>query len=522
MRVLFVKSPIRWKSICPDSTKGGARKDNFAAVSGTEPKNIAFLTYARLMTLTADEIAVIQPDFIILDEFHRCGAEQWGKGIQSLLSAYPSAPLLGLSATNIRFLDNQRDMAAELFDGHIASEITLGEAIARGILKPPKYVLSVYSFQKDLEKYESRAAKLRDPTRRNRAMELLKTLRRNLENADGLDVIFARHMPNRHGRYIVFCSNAAHMNRMISRVPEWFSQLDADPHIYRAYSPDPVTREAFDAFRNDDTVPLVTDLAVYRMPEVYQRSRVFLWRLQYRYVRRRANFFLAISEFTKKEMTELWNLPPEKIYVVPCACSSALTPVSSPERIKLLRQKYSLPERFVLFVGNSNPRKNLKRLIQAFDRAKTEENLPHQLVIAGEQGWKFDRNQAVEGIRNRENVRFIGFVPDEDMPALYSAASLFMFPTLYEGFGIPVLEAQACGVPVLASRCSALPEVGGDGVLYVDPYDVESISRGIRTVLTDPALAGELARKGLENVGRFSWERSARRLHEIIEKEVSL
>jgi len=227
--------------------------DNFAANSGTTPDNILFLTYARLMTLNADEIAAIQPDFIILDEFHRCGAEQWGKGIQSLLSAYPGAPLLGLSATNIRFLDNQRDMAAELFDGHIASEITLGEAIARGILKPPKYVLSVYSFQKDLEKYESRAAKLRGPARRDRAMDLLKTLRRSLENADGLDAVFARHMPDRHGRYIVFCSSAAHMNRMISRVPEWFSQLDAEPHIYRAYSPDPVTREAFDAFRNDDT-----------------------------------------------------------------------------------------------------------------------------------------------------------------------------------------------------------------------------------------------------------------------------
>ncbi len=267
--------------------------------------------------------------------------------------------------------------------------------------------------------------------------------------------------------------------------------------------------------------PLVTDLAVYRMPEVYQRSRVFLWRLQYGYVRRRANFFLAISEFTKKEIAELWNIPPEKIHIVPCACSSALAPVKSPERSERLRRKYSLPERFVLFVGNSNPRKNLKRLIQAFDRAKTGGDLPHQLVIAGEQGWKFDRNQAVEGIRNREDVRFIGFVPGEDMPALYSAASLFAFPTLYEGFGIPVLEAQACGVPVLTSRCSALPEVGGDGAFYVDPYDVESISGGIRTVLTAPALAKELVQKGLENIRRFSWESSARRLHEIIEKEVS-
>lgn len=109
-------------------------------------------------------------------------------------------------------------------------------------------------------------------------------------------------------------------------------------------------------------VPLVTDLAVYRMPEVYRRSRVFLWRLQYRYVKRRANFFLAISEFTKKEMAELWRIPPEKIYVVPCACSLALKRETRPERLSQLRKKYGLSEQFVLFVGNCNPRKNLTRL----------------------------------------------------------------------------------------------------------------------------------------------------------------
>lgn len=267
-------------------------------------------------------------------------------------------------------------------------------------------------------------------------------------------------------------------------------------------------------------VPLVTDLAVYRMPEVYQRSRVFLWRLQYRYVRRRAAFFLAISEFTKKEMVELWHIPPEKVHIVPCAYSPTLTRETSQDRLSQLRKKYGLPEQFILFVGNSNPRKNLLRLIQAFDRAKTEKNLPHQLIIAGEQGWKFDRAQTMQAIQHREDVRFIGFVPDEDMPALYSAASLFAFPTLYEGFGIPVLEAQACGVPVLTSKCSSLPEVGGDGAFYVDPYDVSGISNGIRAILTDTVLTEKLVRQGLQNVKRFSWESSAQRLDEIIEKEV--
>lgn len=245
----FPEKKICWLS--PSEYIFRTQLGNLAAESGMVPKNITFLTYVRLMTMDADEIAAIQPDFIILDEFHRCGAERWGQGVQALLNAYPSAPLLGLSATNVRFLDNQRDMAKELFDGYIASEISLGEAIARDILKPPKYVLSVYSFQKDLEKYEDRAAKLRSSVLRDRAEELLKTLRRNLENADSLDVIFARHMPDRHGKYIVFCANITHMNRMIELVPNWFARIDPDPHIYRAYSLDPETRAAFAAFRED-------------------------------------------------------------------------------------------------------------------------------------------------------------------------------------------------------------------------------------------------------------------------------
>ena len=247
----FPEKRICWLS--PSEYIFRQQLDNLTANNCDAPTNIVFLTYARLMVMGAEEIKELRPDLIILDEFHRCGAEQWRTGIQTLLDANPTVPLLGLSATNIRFLDNQRDMAKELFDGHIASEITLGEAIARGILKPPKYILSVYSFQEDLAKYESRAEKLRNPAQRNRAEELLKTLRRSLEDADGLDKIFARHMPDRHGKYIVFCSNAAHMNRMIDLAPGWFSQPDAAPHIYRAYSPDPTTRAAFTAFREDES-----------------------------------------------------------------------------------------------------------------------------------------------------------------------------------------------------------------------------------------------------------------------------
>lgn len=265
-------------------------------------------------------------------------------------------------------------------------------------------------------------------------------------------------------------------------------------------------------------IPIITDLAVYRLKETYQLSRVLWWRLQYRYVRHRANLFLAISEFTKKDMIEILRIPPEKIKVVPCACSTVMRPVTDERLLKKIREKYQLPEHFMLFVGNFNPRKNLERLLRAFDLAK--EQIPHHLVIAGEQGWKFDKQEALNSIRHADAIHFIDYVPDEDMPTLYSAADLFLFPTMYEGFGIPVVEAQACGTPILTSNCSALLEVGGDAAVFVNPYDVEDISRGMLRVLQDPALAESLAEKGLQNVKRFSWEDSARKLNELIEATV--
>ena len=220
---------------------------------GYAPENIHFLTYAKLMLLTDEELAEIQPNLIILDEFHRCGAEQWGIGVSRLLAKYFRVPVLGLSATAIRYLDNQRDMAEELFNGNIASEISLGEAIVRGILRAPKYVLTAYSYQRDLERYEKRIKKAPNAAVRDSAEQYLEELRRALEMADGLDEIFARHMPNVHGKYIVFCANAGHMQEMIALADEWFAKVDSSPKIYSAYSSDPETSKAFADFKADQS-----------------------------------------------------------------------------------------------------------------------------------------------------------------------------------------------------------------------------------------------------------------------------
>lgn len=160
-------------------------------------------------------------------------------------------PLLGLSATAVRYLDNQRDMSDELFDGHIASSMTLGEAIVRGILNPPKYVQSVYSYMDELEKYSEKVCHIKNQKRREQAEERLEKLKRALDKAEGLDVLFDRHMTERHGKYIVFCANHEAMREAMGKVGEWFHLVDEKPHVYSLYTEDPVASASFQKFKED-------------------------------------------------------------------------------------------------------------------------------------------------------------------------------------------------------------------------------------------------------------------------------
>ena len=223
----------------------------YQATNGYKPNNIVFFTYAKLMGMSKEEIQAIHPDYIVLDEYHRAGATYWQKGVEQLLFTYSDIPVLGLSATNIRYLDSKRDMAQELFDGNIASQMSLGEAIVRGILNPPKYVLSMYYYQNTLEKYERRVKKTKSKVARDNAEKCLEELRRTLEKAEGLDVIFKKHMADPHGKYIVFCSNKEHMDQMMKH-KEWFSKVDKEPHMYSVYSSDPGADKAFKDFKEDN------------------------------------------------------------------------------------------------------------------------------------------------------------------------------------------------------------------------------------------------------------------------------
>lgn len=214
--------------------------------------NVTFLTYTKLMMNEA-AIEELKPDYIILDEFHRCGAPEWGNSVKKLIVTYPNAKLLGLSATNIRYLDNQRDMAEELFDGNVASEMTLGEAIAREILPAPTYVLSMYAYKDELKRLKKRVENERNQALKQENEKLIEDLRRALEQAEGLEQVFARHMKMRNGKYLVFCASKEHMTDMVERSKEWFRLVDNNPHLYAVYYDNPESSKAFADFKADES-----------------------------------------------------------------------------------------------------------------------------------------------------------------------------------------------------------------------------------------------------------------------------
>jgi glycosyltransferase involved in cell wall biosynthesis len=224
----------------------------------------------------------------------------------------------------------------------------------------------------------------------------------------------------------------------------------------------------------------------------------------------RADHIVAVSKATRRDLIELYQTPPEKISVLYHGATGEFRPVETAFDLEVVRRKFRLgSEPFILSLGTIQPRKNYQRLIQAF--AKIQPSV--SLVIGGSLGWGFESVFAEvhrHGLEDR--VHFIGFVADADLPALYSAASLFVYPSLYEGFGLPALEAMACGTPVVASNRSSLPEVVGEAGLLVDPLDPEALAEAMAKVLSDPCLHQRLSTAGRLQAAKFSWNGLASQL----------
>jgi glycosyltransferase involved in cell wall biosynthesis len=230
---------------------------------------------------------------------------------------------------------------------------------------------------------------------------------------------------------------------------------------------------------------------------------------------RRAEHILADSHHTARDLHEIWQVDPEQISVVQGAVEhSFFQPVKDPEKQRRVRKKYNIGDQpFILGLSKLQPRKNFARLIRAFHIARQEAGIPHRLVIGGSKGWLFDDIfDTVQELGLLEEVRFSGFVDDADLPTLYSAADFFAYPSLYEGFGLPILEALSCDTPVLTGDNSCLPEAGGPGALYVDVESVEAIAEGLIRLATDADLRARLCRLGHAHAAAFTWKRSAQQL----------
>jgi glycosyltransferase involved in cell wall biosynthesis len=246
-----------------------------------------------------------------------------------------------------------------------------------------------------------------------------------------------------------------------------------------------------------------------RMAYAYARAQ--MWTAAHR-----SDCVLTVSDASKRDILHLFNIPPEKIVVVYNAIDSHFSVTPPSDAVARVRERYQLDHRFVLYVGNIKPHKNLVRLIEAFSELRTGELGDLKLLIIGDEISKLPAlRHAVHRHKLHKHVRFLGYLPDDQLAVLYRLAAVFVFPSLYEGFGLPPLEAMASGTPVVVSNVSSLPEVVGDAAVLVDPHDIDSIVDGLRSVLTNPARAEDMRRKGLERAGEFSWERSVARTLEV-------
>jgi glycosyltransferase involved in cell wall biosynthesis len=263
------------------------------------------------------------------------------------------------------------------------------------------------------------------------------------------------------------------------------------------------------------------DVTFFLLPERYPPLRVAYFRAASRAGARLCDVAITVSRTVKADVEQHLRLPPERVRAVPLAAAPCYRPLDDAGTLAAVRAKYNLPDRFILNVGALEPGKNQATLIRAFHRLRGQ-SLNHGLVIAGPPAWRYERLlRLVDKLDLADEVRFLGYVPVEDLVALYNLADLFVFPSLYEGFGLPPLEAMACGLPVVASTAPALREVLDGAALLVQPQDVDGLAEAMAAALGDEPLRSHLREAGLQRAALFSWERTARETAAVYHQAVA-
>ena len=264
----------------------------------------------------------------------------------------------------------------------------------------------------------------------------------------------------------------------------------------------------------------IHDLSFEHLPQTFKRRSRMQLRLTVRRSARNAAQVIALSEHARADLIATYNLQPEKVNVVPLAAPDAFAPVRDDNELQRVRQTYGIDRDYILSVGSIQPRKNLRRLIEAYyllRQQQPEGKLP-QLVLVGKNAWLYD--ETLQSLKDRDlgSIVLTGYVPEADLPALYSGALCFIYPSYFEGFGLPPLEAMKCGAPVIVGNKTSLPEVVGDAALMIDPFDVGAIAAAIQRVITDSDFRSELRVKGMQRAKQFDWKETARRTLAVYEK----
>jgi len=270
--------------------------------------------------------------------------------------------------------------------------------------------------------------------------------------------------------------------------------------------------------------PLVVsihDLSFEHLPETFNRRSRAQLRFTVRRSARRAARILALSEHARTDIIETYGISPELVTAVPLAAANHFQRVDDTKELQRIRHTYGIGQDYILSVGSIQPRKNLKRLIAAYAsllRTRPAGSVP-QLVIVGKHAWLYNETlRAIEKLGSSASVIVTGYVPEADLPGLYSGALCFVYPSYFEGFGLPPLEAMKCGAPVIAGNRASLPEVVGDAGLLVDPFNIDAIAAALGIVIDDPGLRSELRAKGLNRARLFDWRETARRTLEVYQR----
>jgi glycosyltransferase involved in cell wall biosynthesis len=271
--------------------------------------------------------------------------------------------------------------------------------------------------------------------------------------------------------------------------------------------------------RSKKTVTMVFDLSAVLYPEWHPRERVETFKREFPQRIVKSDAVITATHYMKKQITEHLGVPESRIFVTPIDCNKALFKPNPPEESARMRQENGVPEKYIMFVGSIEPRKNILGLLKAFVLLQDEADQGLRLVFCGPSGWKngpvFDY---IQEHRLKDRIHLMRYVTNEQLCLLYNGAQAMVYPSFYEGFGLPPLEAMSSGCPAIVSDIPVHREVCGDAVLYIDPNSPEQIAAAVRKILHTPELKTDLRRKGLEQAGRFSWEKTAKATLEIFKR----